>query len=398
MLSSFHVYTFREVVGSMSLTALGSASLFVLGLVLLPLRSIFARAPLAVYAVIFAIALSALANGSVISAFEPITKYGLFLMIAVHCFRALQAGEERRFGFALLLSFAPLLVFQCLSVLLAAPKSTEGSGGESYIGGYYHEAAFSIGVVALLIVGALQRSLPPLLKLLIIPVCLASILLANYRTAILASGPLLVYYILYAVTRPIEPRLRGVMSALGGIAIIATVMLGVLTLDRFKDLQTVTEDGTALIKPPNEITSDDRQLLSGRTQIWSEYIYKWRDGNELQHLVGYGPDSWEDYFEVYAHNSFISYLFEYGLFGLAALLALFCSGLFMAAMAVRERWKLLAAHLSFVVLNLATMPLWLIEGNVAYGLLWGYTLYYRWERKAVFVRLDQRPALARVAA
>jgi len=38
---------------------------------------------------------------------------------------------------------------------------------------------------------------------------------------------------------------------------------------------------------------------------------------------------------------------------------------------------LVAAHLSFIVMNMATMPHWLIEGNVLYGILCGYTLYER---------------------
>jgi hypothetical protein len=35
---------------------------------------------------------------------------------------------------------------------------------------------------------------------------------------------------------------------------------------------------------------------------------------------------------------------------------------------------LIAAHLSFFFLNMATMPLWQIEGLILYGLLWGFTM------------------------
>ncbi len=37
--------------------------------------------------------------------------------------------------------------------------------------------------------------------------------------------------------------------------------------------------------------------------------------------------------------------------------------------------KLLAAHASFLLLNMATMPHWTIEGNILYGIICGYTFY-----------------------
>ncbi|HVF84263.1 MAG TPA: O-antigen ligase family protein [Sphingomicrobium sp.] len=391
MLSTFHVYTFDEVVGTMSLTALGSASLFLLGLLLLPKAMLFGRGVMAVYLVIAAIFLSALANGALLAAFEPVTKFGLFLMIALHSYRALKVGDERQFGLALLLSFSPLIVFQLLSLAFDVPKMTEGTGGESYIGGYYHEAAFSIGVMALLVMVAIERSLPAALKLLILPLGLASILLANYRTAILATAPLMIYYLLVGITRPIDPRLRGSVAALAGIGIIVAVAVSVMTLERFSDLRTIAQGETSIIKPPNEFTEADANVLSGRGQIWSEYVYKWLDGSELRQLVGYGPESWEEYFPVYAHNSFISYLFEYGLVGLAALIFLFAAGVAMSLKARSNRWKLLAAHLSFLVVNLATMPFWLIEGNIVYGLIWGYTLFYCAERRPASAQAGLRP-------
>jgi hypothetical protein len=39
------------------------------------------------------------------------------------------------------------------------------------------------------------------------------------------------------------------------------------------------------------------------------------------------------------------------------------------------RAKLIAAHLSFIIMGLATMPLWMIEGYIFYAVICGYTLY-----------------------
>jgi hypothetical protein len=40
-----------------------------------------------------------------------------------------------------------------------------------------------------------------------------------------------------------------------------------------------------------------------------------------------------------------------------------------------HRGVLVGAHLSFLVLNMSTMPMWMIEGNMLYGIICGYTLY-----------------------
>lgn len=394
MLSSFHEVTFREVMGGVSLTALGSAGLCALGLILLPRRALGGPSPAAIYLVMGAILLSALVNRALFDSLEQVTKLALLLMIAVHSYRALDSGGERRFTGALLLSFAPLLLFQALSLLFDVPKpSEEGVGKLSYIGGYNHEAAFSIAVMAMLVVVANTRTLPAAVKVLAVAVGVGSILLANYRTAILAISPLLIYFLLYGVTRPITPRLRGVIATLVGVGAAFALATSVMTLDRYADLRTIAAKGTAIIKPPGEFSDADRLLLSGRTRIWSAYLYKWDEGDELTKLVGYGPESWQREFPVYAHNSFISFLFEYGIVGLCALVVLMLSGLRQAFHAVQHRWKLLAGHLSFIILNLATMPLWMIEGAILYGLLWGYTLLYRPNRRTRPVRPDTPPAL-----
>jgi hypothetical protein len=51
--------------------------------------------------------------------------------------------------------------------------------------------------------------------------------------------------------------------------------------------------------------------------------------------------------------------------------------MFIAALRVKEgpKGKLLAAHASFLLLNMATMPHWTIEGNILYGIVCGYTFY-----------------------
>ncbi|MBK5265681.1 MAG: hypothetical protein JJE34_10695, partial [Alphaproteobacteria bacterium] len=54
-----------------------------------------------------------------------------------------------------------------------------------------------------------------------------------------------------------------------------------------------------------------------------------------------------------------------------------------------ERLTLVAAHLTFIILNFATMPFWQMEGLALYGVLCGYTLFSA--RSAVVERGAARP-------
>src|SRR3546814_14715168 len=75
---------------------------------------------------------------------------------------------------------------------------------------------------------------------------------------------------------------------------------------RFADVATFLSDPGSLIKPPREFTQLDRQIMSGRPLIWSEYLYAYADGTPFQLLFGFGPESWAKRFDVYPHNTLIS--------------------------------------------------------------------------------------------
>ena len=145
--------------------------------------------------------------------------------------------------------------------------------------------------------------------------------------------------------------------------------------ERFADLVTVLSDPGALIKEPQYYTPDERKLMSGRAYIWSAYISDYLNGGAKALLVGYGPSAWVGKFAVYAHNTLVSTLYEYGILGVLAMISLWVS-MFAAALKVDgPRGKLLTAHASFFLLNMATMPFWQVEGLALYGVLCGYTIY-----------------------
>jgi hypothetical protein len=68
--------------------------------------------------------------------------------------------------------------------------------------------------------------------------------------------------------------------------------------------------------------------------------------------------------------------------------------MFFAALRVRQgpRTKLLAAHISFFLINMATMGHWMIEGDILYGIICGYTLHLLYRRAPVPVEA-QAPTL-----
>jgi hypothetical protein len=71
----------------------------------------------------------------------------------------------------------------------------------------------------------------------------------------------------------------------------------------------------------------------------------------------------------------ISFLYEMGIVGVIAILFVWAR-MFRLALSAddRSRALLIGGHLSFLVLNLATLPHWQVEGNILYGVLSGYTI------------------------
>jgi hypothetical protein len=381
ILSNFHNYTFPKLYAGLSINALSSVALVVLGLLCIRKPSLLAKGIVPLYLFFAIVLLSAALNGNMSAGADVLVKYGYLLVIAVATYDALLCGDRRRFGIALLLAFSPLLLFQLLSVLLGVYKHSVIDQSVAYIGGYNHEAVFSVALVAMFVAASLASGMRRTVRWILLLLVIVGVTLANYRTAILGALPLAAYHFLAMINRRFEPRLRPFVLTVCGIIVAGGVVAALFSVERFADLRSVAAGDTAVIKAPDEFRPDERNFLSGRAKIWSTYIYAWKDGSPLQQLAGFGPDSWEDRFTSYAHNSFVSFLYEYGLLGVAVLLLVIVTGFVMAALADSEsRARLLAAHSGFVLLNMATMPLWQIEGLMLYGILWGYTMFAAFAR------------------
>lgn len=377
MAGAYHLYMFRPLAAGLSGNALLSIVVTGVGLLMIVRPANLAlRWLMPVWLFIGLTLLSEMLNGDPMSAVDVIVKYLYFVVIAVATYQALRRDKTGRVVSWLMVAFLPLIALQILSLLLVLPKGSEAGDELVWIGGYNHEGAFSGALFAGFLIACIARGAPALLRFVFLMATLIGIQLAGYRTAILALAPLAGATFWVGMTTSVRREQRMLVASAGGI--LAATTIGIATIlygDRFADLAVLLADPGSFIKPPREFTIADRQLLSARAYIWSSYIFAWAAGEPWQYLFGFGPGSWEGLFKVYPHNTLVAMLYELGFVGVAAILLLWAVMAHAAWRARGERLKLVAAHISFVLLNMATMPFWQVEGLGLYGFLCGYTMY-----------------------
>lgn len=380
IMQAFHSITYAPVAAGMSANALGSIGIFMVGLLAIDWRHLALRLMIPFYVMIAIALVSALGNGDIgPGLFTVLTKYGYLIVITLSVFAAMRSAQGGdAFLISLLWAFAPVAVFQLLSIVLGVGKATETDvTAVSYIGGFNHEAVFSVILATCLTVACLAERLNRQVRTGIVLACVIGIVLANYRTTLVAIVPLLLAYFGFSTLQRFPLRDRPfVVSALIVLIAVALGLASLMFAERFGDVGVAASGDVNFFKPAEQYTVEESRLLSGRPRIWSMYIHGWLDNDLVEYIIGAGPESWNKEFTVYAHNTLINYLYEYGVVGVAGILFLWFSML-AAALRVRHRQRgtLVGAHLSFLMLNMSTMPMWMIEGNILYGIICGYTFY-----------------------
>jgi hypothetical protein len=392
VMSAFHATTFKPAVAGMSLNALGSIAVFLLGLVLVRRRHFLLRPLIPIYPLIAIAIVSGVLNQQYSGLITVVTKYGYLIVMMLAVYEALSRWPDR-FMPSLLWAFAPPLIYQAFSVVLDVAKRTEIGNSTAFIGGYYHEGAFSVGLTACLMAAGFAQKLRPVVRNGLILICLVGIFLANYRTTFLAILPFLIAYFGFGSVSRFPTKERPLV--LGGMIILGSIVMGLATLflaDRFQDMNVAFSGHVNFWKPPNEYSVEETRILSGRPHIWAGYIFGYLEATPLQFVIGLGPESWQTAFTIYAHNTLVSYLYEYGILGVIFLPALWLSML-GAALRVRHPHKglVVGAHASFLLLNMSTMPMWQIEGNILYAVICGYTLHLLYAPQARTVQTRRKP-------
>jgi len=375
VMQAYHEITFTSV-GGVSINALASVAVCGIGGVIL-FRQLpqLGRFPI-LLALVGVIAISGIANGVLMPTIETTVKWGYFAVVLLAIQDCIRRDGDARILSLLLWSFAPPLVFQLLSFGLGVGKATETDGSISYVGGYNHESAFSIVLVTCFAVASIAPRLSPVVRLSLLGVCLVGIFAANYRTSLIALAPIAFGYFVFGAARSAGKDSRVLVSLVGLLVMSgAIVAANMMMADRLTDLSTVANGSGDLIRPPEEFTVSERQLMSGRLYLWNAYFDEYRAGSDVNLLLGNGADSWVDVFGLYAHNTLVSYLYEFGIAGTFLIIVVWLA-MIVRALRIRDwalRGQLVCCHIGFILLNMATMPFWQVEGLILYGLLCGYT-------------------------
>ncbi|MEQ1810105.1 MAG: O-antigen ligase family protein [Terricaulis sp.] len=379
VMSAFHTITYRPLAAGMSANALASMGLVIVGLMNINLRHLQLRFLLPFYVLMALAIVSALANGGLTAGLVTVlSKHAYLVVIILSVYGAMTRARGGDFMASMLWSFLPVFIWQVISIAFGYGKMTETDvNSMSYIGGYNHEAAFSVTLATCLTAACFATGIQKQLKFAVIVICVVGIFLANYRTTLVAIAPLLITYLAASSLGRFPLRDRPFVASF--LIVAGALTLGILSLflaERFNDVTVAGSGDVNFFKPPSEYTVDEGRLLSGRPFIWSSYFYAWLKGDLTEYVIGFGPESWNDAFPLYAHNTLVNYLYEYGVVGVFVILWVWMSML-VSALRVRhpQGGVLVGAHLSYIVLNMATMPMWMVEGNILYGLICGYTLY-----------------------
>lgn len=379
VMQAFHHVTYATV-GGLTINALMSLAICGLGALLY-----FRRAPAllhvsAAIALCVIIALSGLTNALVAPTIETLLRWGYFFVIALAVRQAIIDERGTRVFAGLMCSFSTAILLQLVSIALGVAKASESDGSASYIGGFNHESSFSIVMLGALISATLAPRVPMAVRVSYLACCLLGIVAANYRTTIIAAAPVMLGYALFMLPHAFVSAQRSFVSTFSiGLVALAGTAAVMLLAERMSDMFRLLGGGVSLVQDPSAFSPDDRQLLSGRLYLWNQYFSEYLRGSDMQLLIGSGPDSWMRFSAIYAHNSLVSYLYEYGLIGVLLLLALWGQTFILLRRAGHRamRRHLALCHCGFILLNMATMPLWSIEGLLWYGLLCGASLGLR---------------------
>ncbi len=379
LVTFFHDYTTRSLVGGQSLNSFVTLGITAAALFITRKDLLRYRAFLPVFAMIAALLLSGIWNMEIVGTVNALIRQLLFLSMMVLVATAIDSEpNDGSVSKAMLAAFIIPLAYQLISIVLRLSKASEGDGSVSYIGGYVHEGVFSVLLLTAMVIISLSAGLSWRRRSVYLALIFTALVFANYRTSVLAGLPILGMHLVFGSATQVRADMANyVRSGAFLIAVCLGMFLVALLSQRMADLGTVFSAGGGLIKPPSEFAADDRGLLSGRILIWSDYIYTTLR-SDMSHLVfGFGPDSWQKSFSLYAHNVFVSYVYEIGIFGVIVYVYMLLHFLWLALTARKDkRWQLLGAHLAYGLLCMGTMPTFTIEGVLLYAVICGYTVYY----------------------
>lgn len=371
-LSAFHTITYPSLVAGFSINALGSIGVAGLGLMLIPTAVFTLKKLLPFYFFFVAIAVSGLINTEISGTLNVLVKWCYFLVVASAIFLSIRIQGQNESFKKLLVAFAMPVSLQLISVLLGHAKATENDGSTSYIGGYNHEAAFSMIIVSFIfLVGLVERGTLKF-RTLLFSVSVVLLVLVNYRTSILTILPIAaVFYYTLVETRLKPSQKVPVMTIVTMLLVFTFMVLSFTMRERFSDVALLVSNLDLILKAPVYFSESEKDIMSARVFIWSQYIDAYRNAGLVNQLFGFGAESWSKVFPKYAHNTFVSYLYEFGIIGIVTFIIILVQTLLNALKLANASLSKTVSFsiLGFVTMNMATMPLWNIEGLIFFSIV-----------------------------
>lgn len=356
--------------GPFSLIAAVSITTAILFLIFLDHRLLRLRALLPVYALLAVSLLSGVVNDEAMGMANDFIKWGYFIGVMLLSHRAMTLyGPDRALRALLTTLITPGFLFVA-SVVTGNVKATEMDGSISYIGGYLHEAMFSQIMLSIFALGILVRWRTAVAFASIFCFGVVAVMLANYRSTVIALAPVLLALAALAFLRCAGSRFAAVAIVALAVPVLGSLPFALDALpERYAEISNFSENFLVLSKDPIELTIDERRIFSGRVSAWVDYFYYFRQGDLVNYIIGYGPNAYERSMRVYAHNTYISTVWETGFVGLFTIIYL-VSYFFILPFRVDniyDRVVISSLMLSTVVIGLASMPLWRIEGLIFYA-------------------------------
>jgi hypothetical protein len=372
--SEFPAYTFISF-GGFSLISILSLFTVATGVFILGLNFFVSLLAFPILFSTLAIVTSGFLNAELSAAIDASIKNVYFLIIVIAACRSVAAIGIHQTALQVLNAFFLPLVIQALAVLIGFAKDTEDESGLSYIGGYNHESGLSMVSLGATFLGLIIINKAKKIGILVICVCIWSEIMANYRTSLIAGVPLFLGAFIAFAARSVSRSERGLLP----LAVLPLIALLIFVApdfgDRFSDVTTSVTEFDRLLQNQDQYSKDEKRILSGRPYIWSGYLHSYFRGDEQVQLFGYGPGAGQREFVIYAHNTFVGALYETGLFGFLGTLGIFLGYMAIAYRSYRSKYFHCFAlgYISFLILNMGTMPLWSIEGLIFFGLVVGFS-------------------------
>lgn len=382
-LAAFPEITAIPSIGPMSINAVFSILVTLGALALIDARLLRLRYAFSFYPLLAIILASGLVNRMPGGAIEYAMRYLFLFGLALLIYRGVRIFGPQAMLRAILCAISTPIILQYMSVLFGKYKFSEEDGSISYIGGYIHEGPFSQLLLGFLFVAAMVQWRSRFTGIALVVLAMVGILLSNYRTSIIGALPVLGLLVARATLASAPRGLREGLFALGvGVVVIVAMSYDALLPPRYADLARFDEVLKLISQPTIYFNDAQRDLFNYRAFLWAQYIGVIERFDASSWLLGLGPISWRDnpmiLRDLSAHNTLLSWLFQFGLIGMIGMASFLVYNLFVAATAAdRALGMILAACLAgFMLVGLATEPLWAMEGVVNYamllGLAWGF--------------------------